>query len=286
MRHPTSPGAGERRFLITGCASGIGRRLAEVLYERGERVTATDVDEAALRKRFRDHEGERLRLARLDVTDPAAWDTVADEAVAAWGGLDVVLNVAGFLEPGAFHEAAPAVVDRHFDVNTKGVVYGTQAAARRMIPNRSGHIVNIASLAALVPSPGIALYSASKYAVRAFSLAAAEELREHGVAVTAVCPDAVDTPMLTKQLDYPEAALTFTAPRFLKTEDVVSAVLDRALVKKPLLLSLPRRRAALARFVDLWPRAARWLAPPLRRQGLKRQAQLLKERQGRPKDGG
>ena len=83
-----------------------------------------------------------------------------------------------------------------------------------MIPLGSGHIVNIASLASLVPSPGLALYSASKYAVRAFSLAAAEELREHGVAVTTVCPDAVRTAMLDKQLDYPEAALTFTAPRF------------------------------------------------------------------------
>lgn len=285
MKNRTSPGAGGRRFLISGCASGIGRRLAEVLHERGERVTATDLDEAALRGHFSGHESERLRLARLDVTDPAAWNRVADEAVAAWGGLDAVLNVAGYVGPGSAHEASPAEVDRHFDVNAKGVVYGTQAAARRMIPNGAGHILNVASLASLVPSPGLALYSASKYAVRAFSLAAAEELREHGIAVTVVCPDAVATPMLIKQLDYPEAALTFTAPRFLQTDEVVAAILDRALVKRPLLLSLPRRRAALARFVDLWPRASRWLAPSLRRQGLKRQAQLVEARQGRPRDG-
>ena len=73
-------------------------------------------------------------------------------------------------------------VHRHFDVNVKGVIFGTRAAAARMIPQGHGHVVNIASMAALAPIPGLALYSASKYAVRAFSLAAAEELRAHGVA--------------------------------------------------------------------------------------------------------
>lgn len=266
------------RFLITGCASGIGRHLAATLLARGHRVAATDVAEDALRAAAAGWPSDRLRLARLDVTDPAAWDEVTGAAAAAWDGLDVVLNVAGFLRPAEVRAVTDDDVHRHFDVNVKGVVFGTRAAATRMIPQGHGHVVNFASMAALAPIPGIALYSASKYAVRAFSLAAAEELRPHGVAVTAICPDAVETPMLDLQVDYEEAALTFTAPRILTVDDVARVVLGRVLRKRPLLVALPRRRALLARFADLFPSASRVLAARLRRQGLDRQRELRERR--------
>ena len=268
--------------LLTGCASGIGRHLADRLLERGARVCATDVAEDALRSHADEASwpGERLLLDRLDVTDPQDWQRLVDRAATAWGRLDVVMNVAGFLRPGEIHEAVDEDVHRHFDVNVKGVVFGTRAAARHMIPNRRGHIVNVASMASLAPIPGIALYSASKYAVRAFSLAAAEELRPHGIAVTTVCPDAVRTPMLDLQLDYEQAALTFTAPRLLAVEDIGRLVLGRVLEKRPLLVAIPRRRAWLARFADLFPSTTRWIAARLQKQGLERQKELraLRER--------
>lgn len=267
------------RFLITGCASGIGRHLASTLAEHGHRVCATDVDEDALATAAADWPAERLRLAKLDVTDPAAWDEVSGAAAAAWEGLDVVMNVAGFLRPAEVRAVTDADVHRHFDVNVKGVVFGTRAAAARMIPQGHGHVVNMASLASLAPIPGIALYSASKYAVRAFSLAAAEELRPHGIAVTAVCPDAVRTPMLALQVDYEEAALTFTAPRFLTVDEISEVILGRVLRKRPLLVSVPRRRALLARFADLFPSTTKLLAAVLRRQGRARQQQFRAERE-------
>lgn len=263
----------EPACLVSGCASGIGRHLAHRLLERGARVCATDLDDEALRAHAEaaGWPGDRLRLARLDVTDPEAWETVAGAADSAWDGLDVVMNVAGYLRPGVAHEATDEDVHRHFDVNVKGVVFGTRAAARRMIPRRRGHIVNVASMAALAPIPGISLYSASKYAVRAFSLAAAEELRPHGVAVTTVCPDAVRTPMLELQADYEEAALTFTAPRLLTVEDVARVVLGRVLDERPLLVAIPRRRAWLARLADVFPSTARRIAARLERRGRERQ---------------
>lgn len=270
-------------FLLTGCASGIGRHLAQRLLERGARVAATDVDADALGSHAEQARWpeERLRLERLDVTDPRAWTRAVDGAVEAWGRLDVVMNVAGFLRPGEVHEATDEDVHRHFDVNVKGVVFGTRAAARAMIPNRGGHVVNVASMASLAPIPGIALYSASKYAVRSFSLAAAEELRPHGIAVTAVCPDAVRTPMLDLQLDYEEAALTFTAPRFLTVDDVARVVLGRVLDKRPLLVAIPRRRAWLARFADLFPSTAGWIGARLQKQGLERQKNMKAARDRR-----
>src|SRR5690606_20076022 len=121
------------------------------------------------------------------------------EIIASHGSLDLLLNVAGVLRPGHVHVLSAGEIDLHLDVNAKGVMYGTQAAAREMVRHGGGQIINIASMAALAPIPGIALYSASKFAVRAFSLAVAYELAPHNVRVSVICPDAVSTPMLDLQ---------------------------------------------------------------------------------------
>jgi 3-oxoacyl-[acyl-carrier protein] reductase len=154
------------------------------------------------------------------------------------------------------------------------VLHGTRAAAVRMIHRGSGHIINIASLASLAPIPGLALYSASKYAVRAYSLAAAEELHRHGVAVTALCPDAAATPMLNVQKDHPAAALTFTAPRFLTAEEIAGRIVGPILKRRPRLVVLPRRRGWLARAADLFPAISTILTPRLMRQGLTQQKRM------------
>ncbi len=269
------------RFFITGCASGIGRHLADELLARGHRVVATDIDLDALRQHA-DTAGwpaDRVHIELLDVCDPVAWTAAMEAVVEGWGGIDVMLNVAGYIRPGRCFEVDDIDVDRHFDINVKGLVFGTRAAARVMMehgaaPRDRGHIINIASLASLAPIPGISLYSASKYAVRAFSLVAAEELRPEGIAVTVVCPDAVATPMLDKQLDYPEAALTFTAPRVLTVEDISRVILGRVLRRRPLFVAIPRWRGWLARLGDLSPRCAGFLAKVMARQGLRKQQAL------------
>lgn len=265
-----------QRFFITGCASGIGRHAADSLVAAGHTVFATDLRLDPLRDfaAARAWPAGRTFVRALDVRDADAWEAAYAEATAAMGAVDVLLNVAGYLRPGYARECTAADVDLHFDVNTKGVVHGTRVAARHMAARRSGHIINVASIAGLAPVPGLALYSASKYAVRAFSLAAAQELRPLGVAVTVVCPDAVRTPMLDLQLDYREAELTFSGSRLLTPEDVVRAIVDVALPRRPLMLSLPRSRAFLARLADLFPRTAIWLEPLLRRIGRARQDRM------------
>nr|WP_293172473.1 SDR family oxidoreductase [Nannocystis sp.] len=267
------------RFFVTGCASGIGRHLAGVLLAAGHQVFATDLDDAALRAHAGAWPPDRAHTHRLDVSQADAWELVFAEAVRTMGGVDVLCNVAGYLLPGRVGDYTTEVVHRHFDVNTKGVVFGTQVAARHMRARGEGHIINIASLAALAPVPGIALYSASKYAVRGFSLAAAQELRQHGVAVTVICPDAVDTPMLDMQVDHDAAAMTFSGSRFLSVDDISTAILKRALPKRPLEIYLPRSRALLARLADLFPRTALWLRPMLERRGRARQAAMQRLRQ-------
>jgi 3-oxoacyl-[acyl-carrier protein] reductase len=272
------------RFILTGAASGIGAKVTDLLVSAGHRVLGTDIDESALRQRADAARwpSERVMTRRLDVTRADDWRAALDAADEAWGGVDVLYNIAGFLQAGLAHEVELRDIDRHFDINVKGVVLGTRLAAERMVARGRGHIVNIASLAAYAPVPGLALYSASKYAVRCFSLAAAEGLRPHGVAVTVVCPDAVATPMLDKQQDDEHATLTFTGSRVLTPDEVAEHLVGPVLRDRPLETALPRMRKWLARMVDLAPGLSRHVAPFMEKQGRANQRRY----RGEPGEGG
>lgn len=262
-----------RVALVTGAASGIGRHLVGVLHARGFLVVATDRDTAGLERAGAEDVWpvDRVASAALDVTEPAAWEAALDLAEERFGVVGVLLNVAGYLEPGWVDAVSDDAVHRHLDVNVKGVVFGTRAAARRMVTSGGGHVVNIGSLASLSPVPGMSLYAASKFAVRGFSLSAAFELRPRGVAVTVVMPDAVATPMLDLQRDRDESALTFSGGDALTPAAVADAVLE-ALRTRPLEVTLPRSRGAIARLVNAAPGLGRALLPAFRALGRKNQA--------------
>jgi 3-oxoacyl-[acyl-carrier protein] reductase len=264
-----------RTFLVTGAASGIGARLAGELLKRGERVCAVDINAMPMEAlRAQASSADQLLISSLDVRDPAQWQQRIDEVLARWGALDVLMNVAGVLRPGYVHEITPADVHFHFDINTKGVIFGTQAAAMQMLRQGRGHIVNISSLAGITPVPGLGLYSASKFAVRGFSLGAALELRSKGIKLTVVCPDAVQTPMLDLQVDYEQAALTFSGSRALTTEEVVQAILGPVLSKAPLELMLPAGRGWTAKMASAFPSLAAATLDLFRKRGLEQQKKI------------
>jgi 3-oxoacyl-[acyl-carrier protein] reductase len=263
-------------FLLTGCAGGIGRHLTSSLLARGHCVYATDINLVGLAREGREHGWpvDRTLLRQLDVRDPAAWAEAVEEACKAFGELDVLVNIAGHMLAGWSHDTPAEEVDRHFDINAKGVIFGTQAAARRMIRQGHGQIINIASMAALAPIPGIALYAASKHAVRAFSLACAQELRPFGVHVTVICPDAVDTPLLVPQMNLDAAALVFSSPKLLSVEDLARCVINHALTRRPAEIVLPAYRGWLAKLTNCFPSLAFYLGPFFRNRGLHHQSQL------------
>lgn len=258
-----------RTFLVTGAASGIGLELARALLARGERVCACDVNVAAMQAGLRGG-SDQLRVEALDVRDPEAWNRVIDAVVAEWGGLDVLCNIAGVLRDNWVQDDTPADVHFHFDINVKGVIFGVQSALRHMLPRGQGHIINIASMAALSPVPGLGLYSASKFAVRSYSLAAGMELADKGIAVTAICPDAVQTPMLDIQKGKEQAALTFSGARALTSGEVVAGIFQ-ALETRQLELVLPLWRGATAKFANAFPGVAARGLDLLRKAGRRRQ---------------
>ncbi len=270
----------DKVVLVTGSASGIGLRVSELLATHGAHLLATDRAEEELRKQAArlGWSAPGVRLRTLDVRDPAAWEAAVGAAVETWGRLDAVLCIAGVLKPGFTHEVSAADVDLHIDVNTKGVIHGTRIAARQMARQGSGHIVNIASLAGLAPVPGLSLYSASKFAVRGFSLAAAEELRPLGITVSVICPDAVQTPMLDLQVDYPEADITFSGTRPLSVDKVARMIVGNVLRNRPLEATLPLSRGLIARLVGVVPDLGRTLIPFLSQRGHREREARLRAR--------
>lgn len=254
-------------MVLTGAAGGIGHHLAECLYARGHRLWLTDLDLPALRSAARTSgldDARRVATSALDVRDPRAWQHLAKSVVEQFGRIDVLFNIAGVMRSEPISEASDQSVDLHFDVNAKGAVHGTRAVIPIMVQQGGGHIVNISSLMGIAPLPGFALYSASKHAVRGFSIATALELRRFGIAVTVVCPDAVQTSMLDAQLDADAARIAFSWLHPLSKEEIAHAILTQALPRRPLEVTIAPKlsgRAFLSKVVALAPGLAVPLEP-------------------------
>lgn len=261
------------RTIITGAASGIGRHLTGLLAKRGYTIIAADANQDGLAAaRAEDRWPESVTTTYLDVTNEDDWAATFDFAQTLLRGVDVLMNVAGVLRPGFVLDVDARDYDLTFGVNVKGIVLGTREAARRMVAAKlPGHIVNFGSLASLTPVPGLSIYCASKWAVRGFSLSAAVELEEHGIGVTLVCPDAVQTPMLDIQKDREEAALTFSGSRALTVEEVGQAIVEHVLPKRPTEITLPLGRGLLARIGGIAPGAAQKLYPMMKKKGQEQQ---------------
>lgn len=262
--------------LITGAASGIGRHFTLSNRERF-RWVATDIQEEALQAAFGPETSHFLPL-RLNVSDAQNWREVVGACTEKYGRIDYLFNIAGVSQPRFITEADEGLIDKHLDINAKGVLYGTTQVAQFMEQQSHGHIINIASLAGIAPVPGMAYYTASKFAVRGFSLAAAMELREKNIFVTTICPDLVRTPMLDHQLTVPkEAALSFSgSTQVLTVEDVEKAIL-KAIRTRPMELTLPPARGALAKIGGSLSGLAWLLYRRLYAKGL-RNAEKLKNR--------
>jgi 3-oxoacyl-[acyl-carrier protein] reductase len=266
----------EKVILITGCASGIGRYLAENLYRQGHLLAVADVNENGLKEAAERNgwDSGKAIVQRMDVTRRSEWEDLIRAALDRWGQIDVLMNIAGVIRPGFIHETDFDMIDYHIDINLKGTIIGTKLVSEQMVKQRNGHIINIASMAGISPVSGLDLYSTSKFGVRGFTLSIAHKLKEHNVAVTVVCPDLVDTPMLTLQLDYPEAALTFSGSRHLTVEEIGQVILEQGFKRKKLEIVYPTSRGLTAKIASFQPSLANLLFNTLIEKGLKRQKKL------------
>lgn len=189
--------AGDRKTIfITGAGSGIGRATAKLFAERGWFTGLYDVNAAGLAETEHLIPQDQRVSGVFDVRDRAGWKTALEGFIAASGGrLDVLFNNAGIARHGWFEDVSEEDASLEIDVNFKGVVNGCYAALP-LLKASGGRIVNTASAAAILGSPRLAVYSATKFAVRGLSEALDIEFQRHGVRVACLMPYFIETPIL------------------------------------------------------------------------------------------
>jgi NADP-dependent 3-hydroxy acid dehydrogenase YdfG len=206
------------RVLITGAASGLGKAMADRWAAGGARVLITDRDaetgEVAAKELGQ-------TFLRLDVTDDAAWQAALEWCTREWGGLDVLVNNAGVAAAGRFERITLEDWQWALEANVMGVVRGCRTFVPLFKRQRSGTIVNIASLAALTNLPAMSSYNVSKAGVVALSQTLRHELAPYGVSTTVVCPGFVHTNLgSTMRSPDPEASQVMN--RLMKASTVTA----------------------------------------------------------------
>ncbi|OKH84852.1 short-chain dehydrogenase [Mycobacterium sp. ST-F2] len=188
-----------KTIAITGAARGIGYATAKALLARGARVVIGDRDVAVLESAV----SELVKLGPatgypLDVTDRESFAVFLDKARSDGAGhLDVLVNNAGVMPIGPFLDETEQSIRSAMEVNLYGVLAGCQLALPEMVARRSGQIINIASMAGLIPLPGQVVYNASKFGVVGLTTALADEVAPQGVQVSVIMPPFTRTELIS-----------------------------------------------------------------------------------------
>lgn len=212
-----------RRVFVTGGASGLGRALAERFARAGARVCIGDVNDArgeeALAALARI--GSSAEYLHCDVTREEDLVAVRSRLEELWGGVDVVINNAGVAQAGAIDAVSLEDWQWIVDVNLLGVVRGCRVFAPVLKRQRSGHLVNVASMAGLLDVPFMSSYNATKAAVVSLSETLQNELAPDGIQVTVVCPSFFQT-NLGESMRTPDPALRASMEKLLRRSTVTA----------------------------------------------------------------
>jgi len=253
----------EPRVVITGAGSGLGRAFAERFATMGAKIVIADVHEAgaAETRDIVERRGVKAWCVRCDVSKAAEVEALAARANEHMGGADVVVNNAGVAVAGPVGDVPLSDWEWIFAVNLWGVIYGCHTFAPAMKKQRSGHFINVASLAAIAQAPNMGPYNVTKAGVVALSETLASELRPFGVGVTVVCPSFFQTNLLDGSRSHGVDATRVVEKLMKKSpvqaEDVAQHAIDAA--KRDQLYALPHNEGKL-----VW--AMKRIAPQLYHQ--------------------
>lgn len=183
-------------IVVTGAGNGVGRELVLNLLNRGARVAAVDISQAALEETLAltGDKKDRVSTHVVNIADKAAVDALPDQVVAQHGAVDGLINNAGIIHPFApLKDLDSEVIERVMRVNFFGPLYMTRAFLPRLTARPEGHIVNVSSMGGFLPVPGQTIYGASKAAVKLMTEGLNSELADTNVHVTVVFPGAMGT---------------------------------------------------------------------------------------------
>jgi short-subunit dehydrogenase len=279
MKSPGSAALRGKAVVVVGASMGIGAEVARLFAGAGARLVLAARGEARLEA----FAGELRRggataiAVPTDIADEVACRRLLDRAIRELGGLDVLVNNAALHHRGPVEALAPEDLARMVDVNLRAVVYLTALAVPHLRARGGGSVVQVASLAGCVPTPGSATYSATKFGVRAFSRALDEELRGSGIRIKVVSPGPVDTGFILDDLDR-VTDLTLSQP-MSTAADVARAIVDAA-VDDRFERKMPAASGVLTTLGYVAPGLARWLRPRLEERGRAARARLRATRVG------
>jgi len=198
--------SGVRRWIVTGCSSGIGRAIAEHVLASGEAVAVTARDPKAVADIVAAYP-ERAAAVRLDVADPDQVTAAIAETQARFGGIDVLVNNAGYGYVSSIEEGDEAAVKAMYEVNLFGAIRMMQAVLPDMRARRTGHIIQISSLAGRISNPVTGYYSSSKFALEAVSEALSREVEALGMRVCSIAAGMFRTDFSGRSLKAGEARI-------------------------------------------------------------------------------
>lgn len=176
-----------KTWFITGAARGLGAAIAKAALNAGDRIVVTGRNRDALVATFGE-DGETVLSLAMDVAAPGQIQAVVDAAKARFGGIDVLVNNAGYGHLGLFEEIRPEDIRPQFDTNVFGLFDVTRAVLPVMRAQRAGRVFNISSIGGMLGGASSAIYCASKFAVEGFSESLADEVKGFGIHVTVVEP--------------------------------------------------------------------------------------------------
>lgn len=186
-----------RVAIITGAGQGIGRTISKLLYEGGADIVAADIDLSLATETVKEISlsSNRSMAAKMDVSNSLEVKEVIDKVFNEWGRIDILVNNAGITRDGLLIKMKDEDWDMVLDVNLKGTFNCTKTVLPRMLRQKGGRIVNIASIVGLMGNIGQANYAASKAAIIGFSKSVAREYASRGINVNIVAPGFIDTAM-------------------------------------------------------------------------------------------
>jgi len=257
-----------RTAVITGASAGVGEACARRFAAEGARLVLAARTEAKLQTLADELDAEVLPV-EADVSKPGQCRLLIEKAIEAYGGIDVLVNNAGCNYRGPVESHTDAELMQIVDTNLRAPIVLTRLVLPHMRSAGGGAIVNVASIAGQIPVTDEATYSATKFGLRAFTYALADELRDANITVSAVSPGPIDTGFIMDDLDHvPD--LVFAQP--MSTADEIAGLVVECAADGRVERSRPWSTHAIATLGYLFPRLPRALAPIMAKRGQKAKA--------------
>ncbi|HSG32548.1 MAG TPA: SDR family oxidoreductase [Thermodesulfobacteriota bacterium] len=263
-----------KNVILTGASSGIGWQTALLLAEQGANIAlaARSMDKLGeLEKELSKFDVKVLKV-QTDISKITDCKKLIREAVNGLGSIDILVNNAGVTSRGKLDDVDLNDLEQMIEINLKAPVRITKLALPHILKSDSGRIINVASILGIIPLPTEAVYSATKFALRGFSYALAEELEDTGVKVCLICPGPVETPMIIDEMDK-ISDMVYSPP--VSTAKEIAELIVKSAVDGSMERIKPIHTGILAKIGFLFPKISKLVKPIMEKQGADRKKKYI-----------